>query len=302
MLTISIVGAGLMGHGIAQVFAAHGHAVTLTDAYADTLAAARERIRRNLVELGGDLAALERISTQADLPSAVAGADLVVEAVPEDLALKRALLAAIEAAAPADAVIASNTSVIPISAIAEGLRNRGRCLATHWWNPPFLVPLVEIIGTPWTDPAVIERMMALHRSLGQTPVHVKKDVSGSIGNRLQMALWREAFHLVETGVCDAETVDAVVKASFGRRLAVLGPMENADLIGLDLTRSIHATVFPTLDARPTPSPLLDRLLRDGKGGMASGEGLRRWTPEEADAARRRLALHLKAQADAKAGS
>ncbi len=295
MLNITVVGAGLMGHGIAQVFAVHGHAVTLTDSAAAVLDAARERVRRNLVELGGDLAALDRIATQRDLSAAVAGADLVVEAAPEDLALKQALFATIEAAAPGGAVLATNTSVIPVTAIMEKLADRSRCLATHWWNPPFLVPLVEIIGTRWTDPVVVERMMVLHRSLGQTPVHVKKDVSGSIGNRLQMALWREAVHLVETGVCDAETVDAVVKASFGRRLAVLGPMENADLIGLDLTRAIHSNVFPTLDARPEPSPLLDALLAEGKRGMVSGEGLRRWTPAEAEAARRRLALHLQAQ-------
>jgi 3-hydroxybutyryl-CoA dehydrogenase len=283
-----------MGHGIAQVFAAHGHDVALTDSAPAVLSSARDRIRRNLVELGGDLAALERITIHADLAPTVQAADLVVEAAPENLALKRSLFAAIEAAAPAHAVLATNTSVIPVTAIMEGLADRSRCLATHWWNPPFLVPLVEIIGTEWTDPTIIERMLVLHRGLGQTPVHVKKDVSGSIGNRLQMALWREAIHLVETGVCDAETVDAVVKASFGRRLAVLGPIENADLIGLDLTRSIHATLFPTLDARPTPSPLLDLLLADGKRGMASGEGLRRWTPEEAEAARLRLAQHLKA--------
>jgi len=123
---------------------------------------------------------------------------------------------------------------------------------------------------------------------------VKKDVSGSIGNRLQMAMWREALHLVESGVCDAETVDEVVKASFGRRLAVLGPMENADLIGLDLTRAIHATLFPTLNASAQPSPLLERRLGEGKLGMKTGEGLRRWTAETAEAVRARLARHLRA--------
>ena len=193
-------------------------------------------------------------------------------------------------------MLATNTTLIPVTAIMAGLAHRERALATHWWNPPHLVPLVEVIGTPWTDPAVIEAMMALHRGLGQQPVHVRKDVSGSIGNRLQMALWREAMHLVETGVCDAETVDAVAKASFGRRLAVLGPMENADLIGLELTRAIHAQVFPTLDARPCPSPLLDRLIGEGKLGMKTGEGLRRWEPGEAEAARERLARHLRSPA------
>lgn len=294
-MRIAVIGAGLMGHGIAQVFAVAGHQVAVTDTSADLLAAVPTRVGSNLDEMGLDRAALERIAVHDALEDAVAGSALVVEAIPENLALKQALFARVEPLVSDQCVLATNTSVIPVTPVMQGLRHRGRALATHCWNPPHLVPLVEIIGTPWTEPAVIDAMMALHRGLGQTPVHVKKDVSGSIGNRLQMALWREAMHLVETGVADAATVDAVVKASFGRRLAVLGPLENADLIGLDLTRAIHAQVFPTLDARPHPSPLLEESLAAGKLGMKSGEGLRRWTPEEAEAARARLARHLKAQ-------
>ena len=292
-MRIAIVGAGLMGHGIAQVFAVKGHTVTITDPVAEVRAGVLARIAKNLADLDQHGGALARVTVIETLEAAVADADLVVEAAPEDLALKQALFARIEAAASHEAVLATNTSVIPVTPIMRGLAHRGRALATHWWNPPFLVPLVEIIGTEWTEPAVIATMMALHASLGQTPVHVKKDVSGSIGNRLQMALWREAIHLVETGVCDAETVDAVVKASFGRRLPVLGPIENADLIGLELTRAIHAQVFPTLDARGTPSPLLDQRIAEGRTGMNAGGGLRDWTLEEAEATRARLARHLR---------
>ena len=122
------------------------------------------------------------------------------------------------------------------------LSRRERAVGTHWWNPPFLVPLVEVIGTQWTAPRVIEWTMELHAAAGKTPAHVKKDVPGFIGNRLQHALWREAISLVEHGICDAKTVDDVVKASFGRRLAVLGPMENADQVGTDLTLAIHDVV------------------------------------------------------------
>ena len=295
-MKVAIIGAGLMGHGIAQVFAVNRHDVTITDAVADVRDGVLAKIRTNLVELDQDVSALERIVVCPTIEATVGNADLVIEAIAEDLALKRALFAMIEPLVRTDAVLATNTSVIRVTPIMRDLARRERALATHWWNPPFLVPLVEIIGTEWTDPAVIEAMVALHRDLGQTPVHVRKDVSGSIGNRLQMALWREAIHLVETGVCDAETVDEVVKASFGRRLPVLGPLENADLIGLELTRAIHANVFPTLDARGTPSPLLDRLLAEGRLGMRSGDGLRPWTPEAAEATRLRLARHLKARA------
>jgi 3-hydroxybutyryl-CoA dehydrogenase len=175
----------------------------------------------------------------------------------------------------------------------EGLRHRGRALGTHWWNPPFLVPLVEVIGTEWTAPACIDRVMALHRAIGKCPVHVRRDVPGFIGNRLQHALWREAIALVQDGVCDAETVDTVIKMSFGRRLAVLGPLENADLVGTDLTAAIHATVLPSLDRSMTPLPYLESLVRHGRLGMKSGEGFRTWTAGQQADLRARVFDHLR---------
>jgi len=162
-----------------------------------------------------------------------------------------------------------------------------------WWNPPYLVPLVEVIGTEWTSPAAIDFTMALHKAVGKTPVHVRKDVPGFVGNRLQHALWREAISLVERGICDAETVDKVIKAAFGRRLAVLGPLENADLVGTDLTLAIHQTVLPDIDCRPGPSPYLERLVAEGKLGFKSGEGFRKWSPEQQAALRTKVVEHLK---------
>ncbi len=290
---IAVVGAGLMGHGIAQVFALAGHAVTITDPHAPTLATAKERIRTNLRELGDDEAAVDRVEPVAALAECVRAADYVVEAAPEQLDTKQRLFADIEAAAKPDAILASNTSVIPITAIMQGLERRQRAVGTHWWNPPFLVPLVEVIGTEWTDRAVIEQTMALHRAAGKTAVHVKKDVPGFVGNRLQHALWREAIALVEHGICDAETVDTVIKASFGRRLAVLGPLENADLVGTDLTLAIHQTVLPAIEHRPGPSPYLEKLVADGKLGFKSGEGFRPWSPEQQAQLRAAVFAHLK---------
>jgi 3-hydroxybutyryl-CoA dehydrogenase len=173
------------------------------------------------------------------------------------------------------------------------LRNRARALGTHWWNPPFLVPLVEVIGTEWTAPTAIDQTMKLHSAVGKTPVHVKKDVPGFVGNRLQHALWREAISLVEHGICDAETVDTVIKAAFGRRLAVLGPLENADLVGTDLTLAIHKTVLPAIDSTPGASPYLEKLVAGGKLGFKSGEGFRKWTPEQQAALRAKVMQHLK---------
>jgi 3-hydroxybutyryl-CoA dehydrogenase len=294
---ISVIGAGLMGHGIAQVFALAGHEVTITDAVAQSLDAATSRIAANLRDLGEDETAVARVHPCAGLADAVRDADYVVEAVSEDLSLKQRLFAEIEQHVRPDTILASNTSVIPISSIMQGLAKRERALGTHWWNPPFLVPLVEVIETQWTSASTIAWTMKLHEAAGKKPAHVKKDVPGFIGNRLQHALWREAISLVEHGICDAQTVDAVVKASFGRRLAVLGPLENADLVGTDLTLAIHNIVLPAIDSRPEPSPYLQKLVADKKLGFKSGEGFRTWNPEEQAALRIKVMQHLKSMQD-----
>jgi len=291
---IAVIGAGLMGHGIAQVFALAGHAVTITDTAEASLDSVKARILANLKDLGDDQSAVERVTPVADLGEAVREADFVVEAVLEDLPLKQRIFADIEHHARPDTILASNTSVIPITAIVQGLAHRERALGTHWWNPPYLVPLVEVIETQWTSPAAIDFTMKLHADAGKKPAHVKKDVAGFIGNRLQHALWREAIALVEQGICDAETVDDVIKAAFGRRLAVLGPLENADMVGTDLTLAIHKTVLPAIDSRPCPSPYLEKLVADGKLGFKSGEGFRTWTPEQQAALRLKVLRHLKA--------
>lgn len=290
---IAVIGAGLMGHGIAQVFALAGHDVAITDPQAASLATVKERIAANLKDLGDDPNAVERVTPVAALADCVRDADYIVEAAPENLEIKRKLFADIEAAARPHAILASNTSVIQITAIMQNLKHRERAVGTHWWNPPFLVPLVEVIGTEWTSAATIDFTMQLHKAAGKTPAHVKKDVPGFIGNRLQHALWREAISLVENGICDAETVDTVIKAAFGRRLAVLGPLENADLVGTDLTLAIHQNVLPSIDSRPGPSPYLEKLVADGKLGFKSGEGFRKWTPEQQAELRAAVVQHLK---------
>jgi 3-hydroxybutyryl-CoA dehydrogenase len=290
---IAVIGAGLMGHGIAQVFALAGHDVTITDAHRATLDSALSRISANLRDLGDDETAVSRVRPVPDMAECVRDADYVVEAILEDMPLKQKTFAEIEKHVRTDTILASNTSVMPITEIMQGLQHRERSLGTHWWNPPFLVPLVEVIGTRWTSQAAIDFAMNLHADAGKQPAHVKKDVPGFIGNRLQHALWREAVSLVERGICDAETVDRVIKAAFGRRLAVLGPLENADLVGTDLTLAIHKTVLPDIDHRPGPSPYLERLVAEGKLGFKSGEGFRRWSAEEQAALRSKVLQHLK---------
>jgi len=273
---VAVIGAGLMGTGIAQVFACAGRSVRLFDRDAGALAKAPARIRGQMAGVGHDPSAAGRVRPTGDLAATVGGAALVIECVREDLATKRALFAEIEPLVEPDTVLASNTSVIPIGGIMQGLARPERALGTHWWNPPYLVPLVEVIGTEWTSQAVLAGTLSLLAAIGKVPVHVRRDIPGFIGNRLQHALWREAIALVADGVCDAATIDLVVKNSFGMRLGILGPMENADLVGLDLTRAIHDTLFPDLARDTAPNRLLETLAAEGRLGMKTGRGFLDW--------------------------
>ena len=296
-LQTAVIGAGLMGHGIALTLARAGQYVRITDPHDETLQSAPHRISDSLKGLGASdreiTKCLKKIELCSTMATAVGEARFVFEAAPEKLPLKQAIFAEIEEHAPEDAVLASNTSVIQITKIMQDLRLKNRAVGTHWWNPPHMIPLVEVVKTEWTDDAVAQSIMALLADAGKTPVLVEKDVPGFIGNRLQHALWREAVSLVENGVCDAEAVDTVIKASFGRRLAVLGPLENADLVGTDLSLDIHENVLFDLESRQGPSPYLEQLVADGKLGMKSGEGFRTWTDAEAQATRNRVAQHLR---------
>ena len=293
MEKIAVIGAGLMGHGIAQVFAVKGHEVAIHDPFPEVLARVSERVRANLRGLGIDEAMVTKIAQHNTLEAAVEKADIVFEAAPENLELKQDIFARLSTSTTPDCILASNTSVIPIGEIAAKAEDPGRILGTHWWNPPYLIPLVEVIQGPHTESIYIEKCMDLLQQAGKVAVHVKRDVPGFVGNRLQHALWREAISIVEAGICDAETVDLVVKNSFGMRLPVLGPLENADLVGLDLTLAIHDVILRHLEASPEPSPLLARYKGEQRLGMKTGKGFYEWTPETAQGVRDRLMRHLR---------
>lgn len=290
---IGVIGAGLMGHGIAQVFAVAGHAVKVFDSQQSALDTLRSRIKANQTGLDMPMGPEDRVSGCNTIAETVGDADVVIEAAPEKLDIKRTIFLELVRHAPRHAILASNTSVIPITEIADELETADRIIGTHWWNPPFLVPLVEVVGAAGTSPEIIRKTIALLEAAGKTAVHVRKDVAGFVGNRLQHALWREAITIVAEGIADARTVDTVVKASFGRRLAVLGPIENADLVGTDLTLDIHNVVLKHLNRDPNPSAYLEELVSSGRLGMKSGEGFRTWTPEEADKLRSDVYRYLK---------
>ena len=290
-LTVAVLGGGLMGHSIAGIFARHGATVRVFEAVPAVRDTVVRRVAEQLERQGLPTAAADALEIHDSLESAVAGADLVVEAVTEDLELKQELFRQVGDQLPT-AVLATNSSVLRTTDVAARTTHPERVLGMHWFNPPHLVPVVEVISGEQTAFEYVAWVMDLLGQVGKLPVHVRKDVPGFIGNRLQHALWREAMHLVATGVCDAETVDLVARNSFGLRLAAIGPIENADYVGLDLVLAVHENVFPSLCSDPTPSPLLEEHVARGELGAKSGTGFTEWPAGRREEVAARLDEHL----------
>ena len=296
---VLIAGGGMMGKNIAFVFSSEpSFRVTVYDIRETDVPGG---IRLNCAQLleKGVLAPEEleerlgRIQFTTDLDSrAVREADLVVEAVFEDMGVKRETFARLEARCRPEAIFCTNTSVMSPSEISRDLRYRDRFVGTHFWNPGHLIPLVEVVKSDATSDETAETVMEVLRDVGKKPVLCRKDVPGFIANRMQHALWREAVSIVENGIADAETVDLAVKYSFGLRLPQLGPLENADMVGTDLTWSIHDYILPHLEDSHRPSPLLTQLKEEGKLGFKTGEGFQKWTPEETAASAAALNEYL----------
>lgn len=289
---VAIIGGGRMGCGIAFIFANAGHKVIVCDPSEQTRAGLSEKVSEICALLSIDKDAIAPISSTDDIGAAVKTAGFVVEAGPENLEIKQSIFAQIDDAAPADAILATNTSAIPIAQIAQTSKHQGRIVGAHFWNPPHLIELVEVIVGANSYPAAADKAVQILSSVGMTAVLVKKDIPGFIGNRLQHALKREAIALVADGVCDARTVDDVVKLGFGARLPIMGPLEQSDLLGLELTQAVHKTLMPAIDVTPIVHPHLTALIDAGKTGANVGEGFRKWTKPEADEAREKLNAHL----------
>ncbi len=297
---ITIIGAGLMGHGIAQIFAVHGHPVWLVDNNQEMLNSAKDRVHANLTNMsqrGVEFNAtideiLAHIDTTTHVATACEECNFVFEAVYENLELKQRIFSDLDELCPPDVILCSNTSVMSITEIGEKAKYRQRIAGTHFWNPPYLIPLVEVIRTEetaeWCTSAVYELLLRV----GKHPVHVHKDVPGFVGNRLQHALWREAFAIIDEGICDPATVDEVIRNGFGMRLPILGPVETADMVGLDLTLAIHNYILKHINADPTPSTTLKAKVAAGELGFKSGKGFQKWSEADIAASRERLANYL----------
>jgi 3-hydroxybutyryl-CoA dehydrogenase len=273
-----IIGSGTMGHGIAQVAGMAGYSVALYDVDADVLDAAMDRIRANLekgVELGKVEpsvrdATLAAISTSTEITEAAAGADLIIEAAPEDLELKRTIFAALDDGAPPHAILASNTSSLSITKIAEATKRPGQVLGMHFFNPVHIMKLLEIVRTEQTDELLIETARAVGVAMGKTPI-VVKDSPGFATSRLGGL---EATRMLDEGVASAEDIDAAMELGYGHPM---GPFKLADLVGLDVRLAI-AEYMHRETGRDffKPSETLKRLVAEGKLGKKTGEGFYRW--------------------------
>ena len=301
---IAVVGAGLMGHGIAQEFALAGYQVRLHDLSDDRLEKALKSIRANLQKLVS-LELLEHariepaiasISASTDLDRAVSGTELVIEAIVEDLAAKHTLLRLLNKFCSAETIIASNTSSFMPSRLAEVASRPDRLLVAHYFNPPYLIPLVEIVPGPDTSSETVMTVVGLLQQVGKKPVVLRKEAIGFVGNRLQFAMFREALAIVAAGIADPEAVDQVVRFGFGRRLAAAGPFEVFDLAGLDTILAVATQIFPELDVSnpsgQTVPALLSRKVAQGDLGVKSGRGFHEWTTHKADELRNRLTRAL----------
>jgi 3-hydroxybutyryl-CoA dehydrogenase len=297
---VAVIGAGLMGHGIALEFAAAGYEVAFTDQTRGVLDSALARARNGLELLAGagrvaprDIeAVLLRMSPKLGLRSAVKDADLVVEAVSEDLDLKRRVFAELDAEAPARAILLSNTSTYLPGALAAVTGRPDRVAVAHYFNPPHLLPVVELVRGPQTSAETVAAVHGMYLRMGKRPAVVQKECLGFIGNRLQFAMFREALSLVQSGAATAPEIDEIVRNSFGRRLSVAGPFELRELIGLDLAARIGAVITPTLDNFTEVPPVLAGKVHKGELGTKTGRGFYSWTPESAEALRLRIGRGL----------
>jgi 3-hydroxybutyryl-CoA dehydrogenase len=294
---IAVIGAGTMGHGIGQEFALAGYEVVFHDSSVESLQAVKDRIRRNLLllvewgltEKDQVASTLRRIETAEDMEEAAAEADFVIEAVFESLEVKQEVFRRLDVACPEHTILASNTSSLMPSMLASATSRPHQVLVAHYFYPPFLMPLVEIVPSESTSDHTVKAVRELLERIGKKPIVVQKEALGFIVNRLQVALFREAMNIVERGIATVQDVDIAVTNSFGRRLAVVGPLqllEHQD--GWEQALAIDEYIVPDLSNRTEPSPLVLEKIERGELGSRTGKGFYEWTAESTERFTRRL--------------
>lgn len=273
-----------MGSGIGQSFASAGHNVTLVDLNMELLEQAKERIRKSLFALSSfglvnesiDVV-LGRITLDSDVSNVANQATFVIEAVFEKLEAKHAIFRTLDESSSSDCVLASNTTSIPITKIATATAHPDRVIGAHFWNPPQLMAAVEVVRGEKTSQETVDRTVEILRSIGKKPAVVQKDVPGQIGIRILYAMIREATWLVENGVASPEDIDTIVKEALGTRLEVVGPLELADLSGVDLVNNVaKGGLYKSLDACASPQRIIQEMVARGEVGIKSGKGFYNW--------------------------
>ncbi len=290
----------MMGPGVAQIFASKGYSVTVWARRAEVLPGVVEQIKGNLSLMADNgigshesiASIISKVTTTDDFEKAVVDADFVIEAIGEKLELKQEFFQKLDKLCKPETVLATNTSVISITEIASTSEKRDRIIGTHFWNPPYLIPLVEVVPASDTSDETVQITMELLSECGRKPIHVKKDVPGFVANRLQHALWREAISIVERGIADPKTVDDAIRYSFGFRLPILAPIENSDMVGTELTWNIHSYILKHIENATEPSPLLREMIDKGTIGFKSGKGFYDWDDKKIAASKRALQEYL----------
>jgi 3-hydroxybutyryl-CoA dehydrogenase/5-formyl-3-hydroxy-2-methylpyridine 4-carboxylate dehydrogenase len=306
MTKAAVIGMGTMGPGIAATLSRGGMVVSCHDSNEKALAASGGLIAAAATVLEAlnvpDQGNGSEIAFSSDLEETVAGADLVIETVPEILDLKRDLLRKLDGLVDKDCVLASDTSGIPISQLQVGVSNPGRVIGMHWSNPPHIIPIIEVIAGEKTSPGVVDWMVKIIRQINLRPIVVKKDVPGFVENRVLYALLRECVDLVETGVIDAEDLDACVSWGIGYKLSVVGPMALLDMAGLDIYQAVGSYLNKDLSTRGDVSPYILERAREGRLGIKSLGGIYDYKAEEVPKLRQARARKLVAARKALEGT
>lgn len=297
---VTVIGAGMMGNSLAQVFAANPdleRVILRTRQLKDDRYLPIEKNLDIMIAKGAATKAekafiLKRIEFVTGLQEATRAADFVIECAPEVLETKQDLFAEIENYCKQSTILATNTSVMSPTEIAAKCKRKERVVGAHFWNPGHLIPLVEVVKSAYTSEAVMEATMDLMSKCGKEPIYCKKDVPGFVANRLQHALWREAFYMVENGIADAATVDKACRFGPGLRWPQMGPMENSDMAGIELTRNIHKYILKYLADNHEYSHMLDDMLARSDNGFRTGRGWQTWTPEQIQASNTGLREYL----------
>lgn len=282
---VVVIGTGIMGPGIALGYAAGGRQVTIVARTEESAARGRDSVEGFLQALEEEglfsprdsALTLDKLDTSTDLESAVRDADLVVESIVERLETKRALFTRLDSICRPETILTSNTSGLRITEIAAGMSRPERAATTHYWNPSHLMPLVEIVKGERTSQGTVDLLHALLTEIGKRPAMVRKDVPGQLGNRIFHAIRREAMYIVQEGIATAEEVDMAVKMGFGLRFPVHGPLEHADLNGLEMSLAIHSYIVGDLCRDPEPMAILREKVARGETGAKAGKGFYDWS-------------------------